>query len=157
MFGIGPSGGYAFWVQIIVIASETSTVTPTAGTTTPTVTPTSGVRASGPATLAPDDVLDLDTNRVNSGDEDLLYQVNDQVHLLDPVSSAAIAVFGNSQPSLNDCQSLPLNADPLAVDGLEGAFLCYRTNMALPGWAKVTGIDAESGALSLEIYTWAIP
>lgn len=160
LFGIGPNGESSFWVRIVVVAATQSTATPTSGPTSePSPTPTVGVKASGPATLAPGDALDLDTNQVNGGDGDLIYTVSDQaVHSLDPSGGAAVAVFGGAQPSLADCQSITLSADPLGLDALApGTYLCYRTGMALPGWARLDGIDGGTGVLSLEILTWAIP
>jgi hypothetical protein len=160
LFGIGPSGGSAFWVQIVVVPSTTVTVSPTPGTTlTPTITPTTIIQASGSATLQPGDVIDLDTIQVNSGDGDLAYREEDQAHLLVPQGSGVgFAVLDSGPPSLSDCQTRTLVADPLPVAGLaEGTYLCYRTDMALPGWARIAGYNAENGELSLEINTWEVP
>jgi hypothetical protein len=159
LFGIGPSGMASFWVRIVVVQPLTATPTPTLTVTiTPSLTPTVGSKASGPATLNPGDVLDLDTNSLNSGDEDLSYQLSGTSHLLDPVSGAAMAVFGNSQPTLANCQTITLIADAFTVENLTiGTYLCYRTSMGLPGWTRLTGFDASSGVLNLEIFTWAIP
>lgn len=158
LFGIGPSGGSAFWVNIEVIAAATTTATPATPTQTSTASPTPGVQASGPALLRPGDALDLDANRLNAGEEDLLYRLAGQEHVLEPAGSAALAVFGAAGPSLGDCQTATLSADPLTIDGLAaGTYLCYRTNMALPGWAKIAGLAADTGEVSLEIYTWKVP
>lgn len=161
LFGIGPSGDAAFWVRIMVTQSATAAATTTPGaTTTPTVTPTAGIQASGTITLQPGDQLDLDSIQVTSGDSaDIAYQVSEGIHVLNPLGSAAGGSFGNTPPALGDCQTLTLSADPLVVDGstLVGSYLCYRTNLALPGWVQITGFDADTGALSLEILIWAIP
>lgn len=160
LFGIGPSGGSAFWVQIVVVPSTTATTSPTPGTSvTPTVTPTAVIQASGSATLLPGDALDLDTNQVNSGDEDLAYQEADQVHLLVPQGSGVgLAVLDANQPSLAECQTRTLIADPLPVADLAvGTYLCYRTNMALPGWVRIASFDPDTGELGLEINTWEVP
>ncbi len=126
---------------------------------TPTSTPTPGIYVSGQVTLNLNDLLDLDTNRLNSGNEDLAFISSEQVHLLDPIGGAALAVFGASQPTLVECQSITLSADLLTIEDTlsEGIYLCYRTNMALPGWARVIAFDAEVPTLSLEINTWALP
>jgi hypothetical protein len=70
-----------------------------------------------------------------------------------------VAVFGNDQPNIDDCQTITLSADPQIVEGSlsAGIYLCYRTNMALPGWALVTGFDPDSSTLDLQILTWTIP
>lgn len=160
-FGIGPNGNAAFWVRIIVVESATATITATVATTnTPTPTPTEPVKASGPASLQPEDTLDLDTNQVNSGSgEDLIFTYDEQNHFLDPIGTAAMAVVGNAQPSMDDCQTVTLSTDPQIVEGnlTTGTYLCYRTDMALPGWALVTGFDPDSSTLDLQILTWTIP
>jgi hypothetical protein len=161
IFGIGPNGNAAFWVKIEVTESATATITATlAITDTPTPTPTEPIQASGPASLLPDDTLDLDTNQVNSGSgEDLSFTFDEQNHFLNPIGTAAVAVFGNDQPNIDDCQTITLSADPQIVEGSlsAGIYLCYRTNMALPGWALVTGFDPDSSTLDLQILTWTIP
>lgn len=159
LFGIGPNGTASFWVRIIVVQPPTMTPTPTVSVTpAPSLTPTTAIKASGPATLHPGDMIDLDTNSINGGGEDLSYQISGASHLLDPIGSAAMAVFGSDQPSLANCQSITLIADAFTVENLTiGTYLCYRTNDALPGWARLTGFDASSGTLNLEIFTWAIP
>jgi hypothetical protein len=160
LFGIGPSGGSAFWVQIVVDPSTTITTSPTAGTTsTPTVTPTPAVQASGSAALQPGDTLDLDTVQVNGGDADLAYREENQVRLLAPQGSGVgLAVLDANQPTLSECQTTTLVGDPLPVGDLAaGTYLCYRTNMALPGWARIASLDPDSGELVLEINTWEVP
>jgi hypothetical protein len=159
LFGIGPSGVSSFWVRIVVVQSATTTVTVTpTGTASPTLTPTAGVKVSGAVTLQPGDVLDLDNAVVNGGGEDLAYKASDVGHTLDPLGTTGMAVFGNSQPAIADCQTITLSADPFSVENLAiGTYLCYRTNMALPGWAHLTGFVPITGTLNLEIYTWSVP
>jgi len=160
-FGIGPSGNAAFWVRIEVVESATATITTTVTiTNTPTPTPTEPVKVSGPASLQPEDTLDLDTNQVNSGSgEDLIFTYDEQNHFLDPIGSAAMAVVGNAQPSIDDCQTITLSTDPQIVEGnlAAGTYLCYRTDMALPGWALVARFDPDNSTLDLQILTWTIP
>lgn len=161
LFGIGPNGNSAFWVRIVVVESATATLTATLPiTTTPTATPTTEVQASGSAILEASNTLDLDTNQVNSGSsEDLIFQAGEQNHTLDPLGTAAMTVYGSSQPNISECQTITLSADPVIVEEslAVGTYLCYRTDMALPGWALVTSFDTEASTLSLEILTWAIP
>jgi hypothetical protein len=158
LFGIGPNGGAAFWVRIAVVQSSTTTGTPAPTVTiTHTPTPTPGVEASGRATLEIDDIYDLDTNAVNAEGEDLTYQLAAEEHVLAPIGDAAFVFFGGTEPTLEECQNLTLSSDPFPIDDLTGSYLCYRTNMALPGRMHLTGFDSETAALQVEITTWAIP
>lgn len=161
LFGIGPSGGSAFWVEIEVVQPPPGTPSPTPPlTVTPTTTPTVAVQVRGSAAMTPGDRLDLDSNQINPGSgEDLALEAGEGNHTLTPLSSAAVAVFGGSQPTLDDCQTAALSGEPLVVEEvlIAGVYLCYRTDMALPGWAAVAGFDPEETVLSLDIFTWAIP
>jgi hypothetical protein len=157
LFGIGPSGGSAFWVRVVVTGSITPTGSPSPTTNVPTATSTPGAQVSGSASLQIGDLYDLDSNLVNSGGEDLNYLEAGEQHVLSPIGDAALTLFGGAVPTLAECQSLTLFPDPLPVDDLVGNYLCYRTNMALPGRLLVSGIDADTGALQVEIFTWAIP
>lgn len=161
LFGIGPSGGSAFWVEIEVVQPSPGTGSPTPSlTTTPTPTPTVAVQVRGAASMTPGDRLDLDSNQVNPGSgEDLALEAGDDNHTLAPLSGAALAVMGSSQPTLQDCQGATLSADPVNVEDslVSGVYLCYRTDLALPGWAQVGGFDPDTATLSLDIFTWALP
>jgi hypothetical protein len=161
LFGIGPSGGSSYWVRIEVIELPTVTPSPTIPSPAPpTPTPTAEIRASGPAALQINDLLDLDENQLNppEGGEDLIFLLRDGFYLLQPTGSAMLAVFGTTQPTLLECQTQTLSADPVVMDNLlTGTYLCYRTNMALPGWARFVNLNTETNLLELEIRTWAIP
>lgn len=161
LFGIGPDSVSSFWVRIEVVESPTTAISPTpSATVTPTATPTVTIQASGAISLKPDDRLDLDTGQVNPGSgEDLAYLTNNGNHILQPIGIAAVAVFGDAQPSLEDCQTISLNADPLNLEGnlVAGTYICYRTNQALPGWVQISGFEVDTGVLNLQILTWVIP
>jgi hypothetical protein len=158
LFGIGPSGGSAFWVKINVIAQATTTITPTLSiTATNTIPPTPGAWVSGPASLQLGDHYDMDTNLVNSGGADLTYQADNLNHVFTPEGSAMIAIFGVKKPSLGDCQSLNLGSAPVPIDNLVGYYFCYQTNMGLPGRLQVTALDTDSGQVDVDIYTWLVP
>jgi hypothetical protein len=158
LFGIGPSGGSAFWVKINVVAQSTGTTTPTLEpTATLTTSPTPGLQVSGSASLQLGDSFDLDTNHINSGGVDLIYQAADQNHTLAPQGSAQIGLYGANQPSLSDCQSLGLVSAPVVIDTLVGYHLCYRTDMGLPGRMLVTALNGDTGQADVDIYTWLIP
>jgi hypothetical protein len=158
LFGIGPQGGSAFWAKIIVQGTPVITGTPsTTVTVFPTQTATPGIKISGAATVQIGDFYDLDTNQANNGGEDLSYQLTNQNHVIAPLGNALLGVFGATTPTLQQCQSANLSAAPIIVDGLVGNYVCYRTNLGLPGWALIKGIDANSGALNLDILTWIVP
>ncbi len=158
LFGIGPNSDSSFWVRIVVEGTPVTTGTPTITETTgPTSTSTPGIQASGSATLQPLDLYDLDNNGVNIGGEDLTYEELDQNHNLVPVDNTVMAAFGLNQPSLSDCQDMNFSSDPISVDNLIGNHICYRTNMALPGWIYIKSLDAQTGNINVEILTWLIP
>jgi hypothetical protein len=145
-------------VKINVLAQTTGTATPTLQTTaTATVSPTPGVQVLGSASLQLGDGHDLDTNQVNSGGEDVIYQAADQDHVLTPQGSARIALYGANQPSLGDCQGLNLGSAPVAIDTLVGYHLCYQTDMGLPGRMLITALDSDTNQADVDIYTWLIP
>ncbi|MBE0410297.1 MAG: hypothetical protein IBX69_11255 [Anaerolineales bacterium] len=160
LFGIGPNADSSFWVRIQVIEPLDTTPSPTP-TATPTPTPTATVsaHAHGHVTLNLDDRLDLDTLQVNSGvGEDVALTSGEQIHLLQPLGNALLASFGNNQPSLLECQESPLSADAVIIENIEaGTYVCYRTNMSLPGWMLIEQFNIDPVILEVEIYTWAIP
>jgi hypothetical protein len=159
LFGIGPNGDSAFWVQIVVESVSTNTPAPSplpSSTVLPTSTPQ--VLVSGPAELAPGDSLDADSLQVNpASGADLLYQADENgAHWLAPQPGALVGVYGNSQPGQADCQAASLNTSPLPVESLpSGSYLCYQTDLGHYGWAQLLGQDPNSAALSLQILTWS--
>jgi hypothetical protein len=155
LFGIGPGSESPFWVRIKVVSATAETPTPT-----PTATPTIVVQASGSAVLSVNDTLDLDTLQVNGGGPDLKYRTTliDPRQQLVPLVAVTMSVYGGSQPSLANCQAANLGATPIILDNLStGTYLCYRTDLGLPGWARFDGFDSNTGALILQILTWKLP
>lgn len=155
LFGIGPGGESPFWVRIIVVQVETPT--PTAS---PQPTETPVVAASGPAVLAADDTIDLDSNQVNGGTVDLTFSMtpgDDPLYELVPQGSTSLAVFGAGQPSLSDCQNAALTAAPLNMADLSDTYICYETNMGLPGWLLIDSLDTEGPSVSIQMLTWSLP
>jgi len=154
-FGIGPSGGSAFWVRIIVTGSSTLTSTVTG----PTNTPGPDIQVSGETTLGLDDGLDLDSNQRNNGDEDLKYSLEAQDKLfLTPLISAQIGVFGGNEPTIDDCQTASLSSSPVEiVEGMKGTYICYSTSQGLPGWLRLSSLYQDTGELTVRILTWAQP
>ena len=158
LFGIGPNSDAGFWVRIIVEGEPITTGTPTATETSgPTLTPTVGVQVSGSATLQNTNLYDLDRNEINNGSEDLSYEEIDLKYILIPVENTLLGVAGLNEPGIATCQDMNLTSEPLTVDSLVGNYLCYQTNMSLPGWLYINSIDPENGNLNVEIYTWLVP
>ncbi len=155
LFGIGPSGRSAFWARIQVTEEL---ITPTPGALpTPTVTPV--VFYGGELTLYLQDWMDFDSGMINTGStDDLTFQMEGEQAVLRPSVGTRIAVFGARTPTENDCRSVRLSADPLALDSLkEGVFLCYRSNQGLPGYARLPVINLKDNFLKLEFLTWSAP
>ena len=172
LFGIGPNSDLPFWVRIIVpenparTATVTPGVSPTQGVTAtnnPTISPsptsTPPILASGVLSPAPGDTIDLDTLRLNSGDETLAYQVDEHgYHWLSPKNQALIGVYGNLEPSFTNCQSAVMSPAPIAVESLPvGTYLCYTTNESHLGRALLEAVDPHNFTLALNLLTWALP
>ncbi len=165
LFGIGPNGNLPFWVRIVVAANQT-TPTSTATfsvTTTPSATPTATVtppgQVGGELSAIPGDSIDLDTLSLNSGDEDLAYQADENgYHWLAPQSGALIGVYGNTEPSLANCQSAAMSSAPIAVESLPvGTYLCYTTNQGRIGRVLLVALNPGDFTLTLNLLTWALP
>ncbi len=157
LFGLGPGGDAPFWVRIVVVAPDTPTPT-----SLPTLTPTAPpvVYVSGLSNLIPGDTIDLDTNLVNTGEnDDLQYDfVNDESHILTPLAGAAISIFGPKAPSYKDCSTAGLATTPITLNQVDqGTYFCYATNLGLPGWVRLVALNTQDNTLTLEILTWAIP
>ena len=172
LFGIGPNGDLPFWVRIIVPENPASTATATPGasptqgataTYNPTISPsptsTPPIQASGVISPAPGDAIDLDNLTLNSGNEDLLYQMDaNNYHWLTPVDEAMIGVFGSQEPGLSECQPASMSHAPIAVESLPiGTYLCYTTNEGRLGRALLEAVDPNNFTLTLDLLTWALP
>jgi hypothetical protein len=168
LFGIGPTGDLPFWVRIIVPQNPSQTATLTPGITptfaitqTPTLTSTATppVEASGELSPIPGDTIDLDSLSLNSGGEDLSYQMEtNNYHWLVPTEAARIGVFGSLDPTLANCQSAGMSTAPIAVESLSiGTYLCYVTNEGRYGKAFYAELDDETFTLTLDLLTWALP
>jgi hypothetical protein len=170
LFGIGPNGDSPFWVRIIVPENQAGTPTITPGTTAtsnptanpsqiPTLTATPPGQVGGELSPVPGDTIDLDTLTLNSGDEDLAYQVDaNQFHWLTPQAEALIGVYGSVEPTRTDCQSASMSSAPIAVESLSiGTYLCYTTNQGRLGRALLEEVDPNDFTLTLDLLTWALP
>ena len=161
-FGIGPNAGSPFWVRILVAGSITGTPTVTSTSSSPgaTATPTSPVQVSGTTSLIPNDKINLDTGQINvGGGEDMAYDISGgDILALAPLGSSRLGVFGQSTPSMADCQNANLAQAPLPLETLnQGLYLCYRTDQGLFGWMRLLALNNTNFTLTIQINTWALP
>jgi hypothetical protein len=174
LFGIGPNGDLPFWVRIIVPENPASTATATPGASptqgasatynptispSPTATSTPPVQVRGVLSPVSGDTIDLDNLTLNSGNADLLYQVDaNNYHWLTPQHEAMIGVSGSQEPSLAECQAASKSHAPIAVESLPiGTYLCYATNEGRLGRALLEAVDPHNFTLTLDLLTWALP
>jgi multidrug efflux pump subunit AcrA (membrane-fusion protein) len=157
LFGIGPGGESPFWVRIVVPGETLETQIPQL---TPSQTLTVEVQTSGSVNLVVGDTLDLDNLILNTSGADLRYRITviDPRHQLVPLLNVTFGVFGIEQPGLQDCQTGNLGISPIFLDEqIIGTYLCYQTDLGLPGWARLDSFDPNTGDLSLQVFTWKVP
>lgn len=164
-FGIGPNGNSPFWVKIVVAGTPAATSTGTTSVT-PTVTNTPStpypgenpeVVVQGSNSMALDDGIDLDSNSVNSGGTDLIYEVRNNRPMLSPSGSALFAVYGNNAPDYYACASSGLNSGRLRLENLSaGVYLCYRTGEGLFGAMRLISLEQDQ-TLTFQMVTWSTP
>jgi len=168
LFGIGPNGNSPFWVRIIVSDTlpGTPTLTPTqtpvitpSPTRTPTPTATPPVQASDTITLAPQDLIDLDSLQLQSQGADLGYQAGvNNYHFLMPMSPTLLGVYGSLEPGLETCRTAIMSSAPIAIESLSiGTYLCYRTDLGATGRARLVAVDTTTFAITLDLLTWELP
>jgi len=157
LFGIGPGGESPFWVRINAVGEVS--VTPTLALSA-SLTPTTEVQVTGSVDLAVGDTLDLDNLQVNAGGADLLYRITvvDPHHQIVPLAGVRLGLFGSGEPELSDCQAGGLGSSTITLEELSvGTYLCYRTNLGLPGWARLDSFDQDTGEATWQIFTWKLP
>lgn len=157
-FGIGPSGDAAFWVRIVVVTPPSTGTPLPAITPSPTEEPVPQIQASGILTLTLDTTADLDFAIEGSGDDVSLALSDSGQPKLVTSDQAELAVFGPEEPGFEACSGAELQPTevPLEADLLD-SYLCYRTNLGLPGRAQILRLDTEEEMLVLEILTWSLP
>lgn len=170
-FGIGPSGDAPFWVRIEVVlppedepTEEPAETEASGATETPVQEATSipAFAATGTGSLVLEQALDLDYYpEAEAGGEDLRYTVDPAAGAgLAPAGRTVLGIFGPEQPEMQDCLDAGLENVLLPLANLEpGSYLCYRTNLGLPGWIRLAVPDpgTPAGALDFELFTWWIP
>ncbi len=155
LFGIGPGAGAPFWVKIVVAPENTATPTATP-TNAPTSTPTPQTQYTATVTLTLNDSLDVDGN--DNSAVDVLYVAANNAHVLRPQNNATWGIYGNSQPSLADCEENPRSTADIPIDSLAlNTYLCYQSSDGLYGYAQFTTLDNDTWQITLNILTWASP
>ena len=155
LFGLGPNGDAPFWARIQVVQATTPTLTPTV-----TLTPTPIVYREGIVSLISGDNLDLDTGLTNQigGLADMIYELVSPNHVISPNNGAGMMLFGSNLPGFSDCKDALVGSTPLSFEGVDpNVYICYRTNMGMPGRLHLISFDDENDALKLEFLTWSIP
>lgn len=155
LFGIGPAGNAPFWVRIQVIAAFTPTPT-----STPTLTPTPVILASGRFDLAIGQGVDLDRGEVSSeeGVDIWFTQTEEGSAWLEVEEDAGLMIFGEGQPSLNDCRSAIFSTSRIGLQSLsEGTYLCYRTSEGLSGFLRIVTFSQTPLSVRFDFTTWLIP
>ena len=133
--------------------------TPTATITPPTLTPTPVVSSSGSASLEVGQSIDLDAGQVVSGeDAEFILQAGTAQILLLLQNGARMANHGSTVPSLADCQSAALSADPTAIGPeFQGRYLCLQTGKGLPGYMLIEQLDVATGTMNIQYLVWSVP
>ncbi|NPV84711.1 MAG: hypothetical protein HPY45_01705 [Anaerolineae bacterium] len=154
-FGIGPKGEAPFWVRIQVVDPRTPSA---AFVFSPSATPL--VYSTGKPTLSVNDFVDLDgIGQGGFKEADLSLRLSGEGSpQLVPENGARLIVVGNSLPEERTCRGLPLYNQPVDLREVEsGVFLCYRTQVGLPGYARITYINLTEPMVTVEYLTWAKP
>ena len=121
------------------------------------------MQASGSIVLEFGSTLDLDSLQLNTANDDLAYNwllVDEDVekHQISMIGNVSLGSFGNSQPTIDQCQNAALGASPLTVEDLTpGTYFCYHTGLGLPGWIRFDALDPEDASVDITILTWALP
>jgi hypothetical protein len=164
-FGIGPNGGSAFWVRIIV--GDVTTLTPSGTEISPTLTTepaatdtnTPNVLVSGPVTMLIGDKLDLDTKGIDNDAEDMMfYEEGDGQLFVAPFGASQFAEMGAGPPTIEDCNSVSLVSTPYKIANIaSGTYFCYLTNDSNYGWLQAVSSSIEAGEVNMQMLTWAAP
>ncbi len=155
LFGIGPDGQSPFWVRIEVVGLVTDTPQILAA---PTETAVPFVQGGGGLLVGQG--FDLDSGALTVEElADVQFWVGaDGMWAWQPVNGASFGVYGGGAPSLPACREAALSADLLPLDTLsDGAYICFRSNMGLPGYLRLVGRSEAEGQVSFEFLTWLIP
>ena len=155
LFGIGPDGLSSFWVRIIIADEKTQMPSPV-----PTVTLTSDIYSHGEVRLLYGNGLDLDSGKINKRNyDDIVFNLSSNGALsLTPMNGARIAIYGNRLPTQHECEIISLGTDPLAIPIYQHlTYICYKTNLGLPGVAGFIKSRVLSNAVDVDFITWSAP
>ncbi len=153
LFGLGPAGDAPFWVKI-----EVEDIYTPAAEVAATMTPTSIVEMTDTIILEMNKGIDLDVGTINAAAANDLGVGKDEngMPVVMPLNGARMAIFGSEQPAEADCSVDTLSSNAIILSKIpQNSYLCYRTNMGLPGFGKLSNITDSS--LTLYYTTWMVP
>lgn len=150
LFGLGANSEAPIWVIVEVQGQEMTSVLPTVS-----VTPVPPVLVEGSVILTPGDTFDFDTGALNplQGADVTLVEDLSLTLLNDTQRSYA----RNEMPGFSDCRNPEWLVNQIVEDGLETRYYCYRSSQGLPGYLRITHVDASAGTIEFEFFTWALP
>jgi hypothetical protein len=152
-FGLGPAGDAPFWVRIVVEALSTPGTEGAAGSTQ-----TPAVAMIDTVILGSNQGIDLDVGTINAGASDdigIAGNVNGVPSLM-PLNGARAALFGFREPAETDCRVATLSSEGIVLSTIpENSYFCFRTNMGLPGFGRLSNVTNQS--LTLIYTTWMVP
>ena len=150
LFGLGPSGDAPFWVSINVTGSN-----PPDAEAVATQAPTPAIVIKDTVILLPGQGIDLDVGTIDAGSADDLGFVTgiNGVASLMPTNGARMAIIGPQEPTVDDCRVATLSSEGVVLSTIqENSYFCYRTNMGLPGFGKLSNLTNQS--LAMYYATW---
>lgn len=153
LFGLGPAGDAPVWVRIEV--EDLSTPAADSGSTP---TPTVAVAMKDTVILGSNQSIDLDIGKINAGPADDLGIIANRKNAssLMPLNGARVVIFGLQAPIEADCRVATLSNEGIVLSTIpENSYICYRTNMGLPGFGKLSNITNTS--ITLFYTTWMVP
>ena len=154
LFGIGPNGDYPIWIRVVVFDNGTQTAE--------MMTETKEILqvvTSSDQKLFLDEALDLDSKELSSNLEgDLAFGTNiDGQPELHPINGASFATFGFEEPGLEQCLAMQLDKISYPVTEVVNQYICYQTNLGLPGYVRTTLLDLNEGYVVLNYLNWQVP
>jgi hypothetical protein len=154
LFGIGPEGQSPFWVRIEVIGTATETPLPVL----PTETPVPFVWGAG--ILLVGQGFDLDSGSLTTEEmADFEFVLSGEgMAVWQPLHGSSLGVYGGVEPSLAACREVRLSEEPLMLEALDtGAYVCFRSNMGLPGYLRLVQYAENTGQVTFEFLVWLVP
>lgn len=154
LFGIGPNGDAPFWVKIIVVKVETETPQPTA-----TAVPAPKIAISGEVSMAPGDILDLDSGTLNPEAGDIALELTAEGELrLVAQNQTGLVYFGPNIPLEWECRSGGFGSTSLDLKTIkDGSQVCFRSSQGSPGYITIDPRRYSDKIIDIKFVTWFVP